>query len=111
MRRAYRNAAKGPREAVATSEEVSASKGLCARSRHVRVWYGPVRLVMVVWHRSSPIHFTISITISRATMRGAMIPNCVECAQVTEMKSNKGEGHKAKEELKMKVNVIHHVLL
>ena len=44
-------------------------------------------------------------------MRGAMIPNCVECAQVKEMKSNKGEGHKAKEELKMKVNVIHHVLL
>jgi len=40
-----------------------------------------------------------------------MIPNCVECAQVKEMKSNKGGGHKAKEELKMKVNVIHHVLL
>ena len=32
-------------------------------------------------------------------MRGAMIPNCVECAQVKEMKSRKGEGHKAKEEL------------
>ena len=35
-----------------------------------------------------------------------MIPNCVECAQVKEMKSRKGEGHKAKEELKMKVNVM-----
>ena len=39
-------------------------------------------------------------------MRGAMIPNCVECALVKEMKSNKGEGQKAKEELKMKVNVM-----
>ena len=30
-----------------------------------------------------------------------MIPNCVECAQVKKemMKSRKGEGHKAKEEL------------
>jgi len=35
-----------------------------------------------------------------------MIPNCVECAQVKERKSRKGEGHKAKEELKMKVNVM-----
>ena len=102
VRRAYRNAAKGPREAVAASEEISASKGLCARSRYVRVWYGHVRLVMVVWHRSSPIHFTISITISRTRRCDGMIPNCVECAQFKEMKSNKGARREARAGSSMK---------